>query len=246
MKFGAFPEIFLLENKENFKLILQSYSKNILYQDIAPRFEIKKLRDLEKLYIYFLSNYGNLYSYNKLSKIFDINDKTIKEYIRYFQEAFLLYEIEKFDYSLKKQLVNDKKVYISDLGFINAISFKFSEDKGRLLENLVFIELKRREYEIYYHKAQKECDFVVKSGLEITRAIQVTKSLENFETKKREIAGLLDACKSYKLNTGLILTEDEEGEEIAEYKDKEGNKFQVKIQIQPVWKWLLVDKQETD
>lgn len=107
-------------------------------------------------------------------------------------------------------MINSNKMYIINTGLANAISFKFSEDRGRLLENLVFIELKRRGKEIYYHRQKKECDFVIKEGLDIVEAIQVTKSLEDIDTKKRELAGLIEACKTYKLKSGLILTEDEE------------------------------------
>ncbi len=128
-------------------------------------------------------------------------------------------------------MVNLNKLYVIDTGLANAIGFKFSEDKGRILENLVFIELKRRGKEIYYHKQKKECDFVIKEGLEIIQAIQVTKSLDDIDTKKREIEGLLDACKSYNLKTGLILTEDEEYE-----LEQDG----IKIQVLPVWKWCLL------
>ena len=83
---------------------------------------------------------------------------------------------------------------------------------------------------MYYHKVKKECDFVIKEGLNITQAIQVTKTLENFETKEREIAGLMDAMEAHNLSEGLILTYNESGEEIINNK---------KIIIKPIWEWLL-------
>jgi hypothetical protein len=138
--------------------------------------------------------------------------------------------MKKFDFSIKKQILNPRKIYLSDLTFNSEIGFKFSEDKGRLLENIVFIELKRRGNEIYYHKDKKECDFVIKEGLNIVQAIQVTKSLNDPDTKKRELAGILNAISNYNLNEGLILTDDEEGEEVVDGK---------KIIIKPIWKWLL-------
>ncbi len=230
LKIGSFPEIIQLKDKSNYKEILQSYIKNILYQDIVPRFEIKKIAVMEKLFEYLISNFSNPYSYNNLSKIFEINDKTIKEYIKYFQESYLFYEIEKFDYSLKKQKANEKKIYVADIGFINSIAFKFSEDKGKLIENLVFLELIRRKKKVYYHKENKECDFVILENNKITKAIQVSLNLTNEKTKLREIRGLVDACKCYNLRTGTILTEDYEDEFIEE---------NIKISIKPIWKWLL-------
>ena len=159
---------------------------------------------------------------------------TINKYIRFLHEVYLLFDLSIFDYSVKKQMVNLNKIYCIDNGFFEAISFKFSENYGRLLENLVFIELKRQGKEIYYHRKKKECDFIIKKGLDIVEAIQVTQSLENedrgAETKKREIEGLLDACKSYNLNNGLILTDDEEDEFIQD---------DIRIKVKPIWKWLL-------
>jgi predicted AAA+ superfamily ATPase len=138
------------------------------------------------------------------------------------------------NYGLSYLNYSKSKIYSIDTGLVNSVSFKFSENIGRLLENLVFIELKRRGKEIYYHKNKKECDFVIKEGLDITKAIQVCKSLESSdlrgETRKREIKGLIDALKTYNLKTGLILTEDEEETIIQD---------DFKIQVIPIYKWLL-------
>ena len=113
---------------------------------------------------------------------------------------------------------------------MKTVAFNFSENKGRRLENLVFTHLKRDDFDVYYHAGKKECDFVIKEQLEITQAIQVSSTVSNPTTKKREIDGLLDAMKMYHLKKGLILTL--EDEEIVEIDDK-------KIIIKPVWKWLL-------
>jgi predicted AAA+ superfamily ATPase len=112
---------------------------------------------------------------------------------------------------------------------INAVSFKFSENIGRFLENLVFIELKRKNKELYYFSKKYECDFVIKQGLNIIDAIQVCYELTE-ENKKREISGLVEAMKEFKLKQGLILTYNDEDEIIIDNK---------KILIKPVWKWLL-------
>ena len=112
-----------------------------------------------------------------------------------------MYSINKFDFSLRKQLANPKKLYCLDTGLINAVSFRFSENYGRLLENLVFIELTRRKSEVYYHKGTYECDFLIKADNKITSAIQVTKEL-NLDNLKRELDGLLEAMRAYDLPQG--------------------------------------------
>jgi len=136
------------------------------------------------------------------------------------------------DYSLKKQLANPKKTYFIDNAIVHKLGFNSSGNYGRLLENLVFIELKRRAYEVFYHTDQTECDFVIRQANQIVQAIQVCYTLNN-ETRNREMKGLLDAMNSYNLYKGLIITTDRE-EEI-EVGDKQ-------ISIVPVWKWLLPQK----
>lgn len=105
-----------------------------------------------------------------------------------------------------------------------------SEDRGRILENVVFLQLRMQVKEIYFHKEKKECDFVIRKGNRIVQAIQVTTGLSNPEVKKREIEGLMEAMRAYDLEEGIILTENES--DIIEI-----DKFQ--ISVMPIWKWLL-------
>ena len=155
---------------------------------------------------------------------------SVKNYVDFFEEAFLFFSLFKFDYSIKKQIINDRKVYVVDVGIANAVAFKFSENAGRNLENVIFVELKRRSQDIFYFKDKKECDFVVRKGLKISQAIQVSRSLAEPKTAEREIAGLLEAMEKFKLKTGLIITETQEEEKVIAGK---------KIKIVPAWKWLL-------
>ena len=154
----------------------------------------------------------------------------INNYIGYLKNVFVASTINKFDYSIKKQKVSSSKFYVLDNSFLKTVAFNFSENAGKRLENLVFIELVRDGNEVYYHAKNNECDFIIKEGLKITKAIQICLVLDNAVTKKREIDGLIEALKEYRLNEGLILTLDKEEEFIL--KDK-------KIIIKPVWKWLL-------
>lgn len=226
---GGFPLIV----KNDDVTLSRQYFDDILNKDIINRYQIKNIKEIKDLALYLFSNSGKIYSYSTLKQITNIKSlSTIKNYIDFFKSVFLLYNVELFDYSIKKQKVSSSKIYVSDNSFLKTISFNFSENKGKRLENLVFLHLIRNDKEVYYHHNKKECDFVIKSGLKITCALQVSFTLSDFDTKKREIEGLIDAMNKYKLKTGYILTLEEEG--VIKKKDK-------KIIIKPVWKWMLED-----
>lgn len=234
MAMGGYPSIIL--NKKFEESILKNYYELMIFKDIIERNnlkEIKKLRILANMLFESVTkeiSYNNLA--NKLKSIgFDVSKNTIIEYISYFEDAYLFFQNIKYDYSITKQLGAIKKIYCIDNGLLNAVSFKFSDDIGKLLENLVFVELKRRNKESYYFKKNNECDFLIKEKNKIVEAIQVTKEL-NDDNLKREISGLLEAMKEFKLNEGLILTYEHEEEKKIEGK---------KIIILPIWKWLLED-----
>ncbi|MHA1107324.1 MAG: ATP-binding protein [Promethearchaeota archaeon] len=209
---------------------LEEYFENIILKDIVERYNIRNTKLIKDLGIYLLSNATNLISHGSLSKVFDVSINTIKEYISFLESAYLFFRLNKFSYSYKKQFKTSSKIYSIDNGLINLVSFKFSENKGRLFENLVFLELKRNNKEIYYHKIKKECDFIIKKNLKITNAIQVSISLDLLKNKKREYEGLIEALNEYNLKEGLIITEDQ-------YEDLKINGF--KIKIRPLWFWLL-------
>jgi len=228
LKNGGFPEF--LETK-NVQYLKQLYD-NILYRDIIVRYNLPNEKVLKECGLYCASNIGKLLSFNSLKSVLGLGSATTaKEYLSYFENSYLFFVISKYNYSLKKQVYSPKKVYCIDTGLAMEIGFQFSQDKGRYLENIVFIELKRRNKTIFYHKMQKECDFVIQKGINITEVIQVSMSLENLETKQREIDGLKEAMQEYNIFSGLILTEEEEGEIQIDQK--------YTIIIMPIWKWLL-------
>jgi len=228
LHFGGFPEIVKSKDFEELNQIYQ----DIIIKDLLVRFKIRDQKDFRELSLFLLSNIGKKISFNNLKKLLEFsNTSKVKNYVDFLCEAYLFFTINKYDPSIKKQIVNDKKIYAIDTGLINSTSFQFSENRGSILENAVFLELKRRHEEIYYFEEKKECDFVVKSGRVITQVIQVTDNLSNPSTRKREIEGLKSAMNKLNLDDeGTIIAFDTE-EDI-----KEDNK---KIQIIPYWKWLL-------
>jgi predicted AAA+ superfamily ATPase len=157
------------------------------------------------------------------------NSITVKEYISYLCNSYLFFEVQRFDYSLKKQLNAPKKIYAVDPAFHRVCGTTFSSDKGRVLENLVFLELKRQKKDVYYFANHHECDFLVKKDTRICEAIQVCYVLDEGD-KEREVTGLLEAMDMFHLKEGLLLTKEQEEEIHVEKKT---------IQVLPVWKWLL-------
>jgi uncharacterized protein len=192
---GGFPLVLKSGDLE----LSREYFEDILNKDILVRYNIKEVRALKDIILFLLSNVGRVYSYSTMRNISGIRSlSTIKNYLDYFQNVFLLYKLPRFDYSLKKQKVSSSKVYTIDNSFLKTVAFNFSENKGQRLENLVFVELVRREKELYYHSGRNECDFVLREGLQISEVFQVSLDLDSPETKKREIEGAMEAMAVYK------------------------------------------------
>lgn len=227
LEFGAFPAVTLRPVYK--KELLINYFEDILYKDIMTRYNVNATK-LKELAIYLCSQGAKEFSYRNIANTLKLHVNTVTEYMSYFQEAFLFNELYRFDYSLKQQLINNRKIYALDVGLAAANAFLFSHDNGRRLENLVQNELKRRRLEIYFHRNKKECDFIIKQELKITQAIQVTYSLVDHDTREREIAGLLEALEQYHLQEGYIFTM---------YEEETITLGQYQIHVLPTWKWLL-------
>lgn len=206
MTYGGFPEYV----KTSLEETLASLLDDILIRDIAVRYNIRDIKGLKRLTIYLLSNIGNLTSAGKLREPSGINSKTtILEYISHLENSYLVSLVPMFDYSLKKQAVNPKKIYAIDMGLITANVSKTKKDIGHKLENMVYNSLRSQYKEIYYHKGNSECDFITIDRGIITQAIQVCIYLDA-DNRAREFAGLIDALKAYKLTKGTIITLDQE------------------------------------
>lgn len=230
LKYGGFPEIALEENKDMKYTLLKEYFNAILARDILTRYEIKERKKLEQLAIYILTNISNMTSAKSLSKIIDLNIRTVQEYFHHLEDVYLIFFINHYSYSLKAQYTYPRKAFCVDTGLRGAVSFRFSEDIGRLIENLVYLNL-RKKGEIYYWKdVSSEVDFVVKVGTKILQLIQVCYDIDDPKIKKREIKGLLNAMKYFNLKKGIIITWDYEGLDKIEKKA---------VEYIPLWKWLL-------
>jgi hypothetical protein len=224
---GGFPQYLKNKNTD----YLRSLFENILYRDVMVRNKLTNEKELLELVYFLASNASKLSSNNSLTSSTGIKSSTtVKNYIEFLSNTYMLYQISKFDYSVKKQIQNPKKTYFIDNALASKLGFSFSNNKGRFLENLVFIELLRRKEEVFYHSVKHECDFLIRDGLNITGAIQVCHNFSNAETKSREMQGLLEAMQIHNLTSGLILTNDQEETIVAEDKT---------IMVKMVWKWLL-------
>lgn len=224
---GGFPYYCTYHDKD----FLSTLYENILYKDIIFRCTIREKKAFRELAQYIFSNVSGEISYLKLKNLLGFKSQTsVKNYISFMEEAYLIFQLSKYDYSLKKQYVSNKKIYVIDNGLRNAVAFSFAPDKGQLLENLVFLELKRRQQDIYYHKGKRECDFILKQGGKITTAIQVSDHISS-QNEQREVQGLMEALDCYSLQEGRILTYQQEDALMLHHK---------KIEILPIWKWLLM------
>lgn len=199
---GGFPEMIRTGLTE----VLMYAFNDIVTRDIALRYSIKNNSILQQLAVWLISNTGKLISGNSLRKIFPIgSSSSIMDYLSYLTEAYLFFFVPRFSYSPKVQLVNPRKVYSIDTGLVSANSLSFSNDEGRLLENAVFLHLRRQYKDIYYFSEKKECDFVVFNKGKAIEIVQSCWDL-NQDNMDREIAGLLEAMDFFGSKTGLIIT----------------------------------------
>lgn len=223
---GGFPQYLQLDNSD----VLSDLVNDIIYRDIAVRYNIRDDHSLKSLLAYLVGNVGNLVSASKLKQVLGVKStSTVSDYFSYFEQTYLISFVPKFSYSYKSQLLNPKKVYCVDNGVVSIASPSFTRDEGRRLENMVFTELRRRYKEIYYYNEnQHECDFVVAENSVPRLAIQVCYAL-TAENRQREIEGLLDALAFFKMSDGLLLSFNQSDKYIVEDKT---------IHVMPVYEYF--------
>lgn len=242
IRYGGLPQVILNKDEGFRKRFFNEYLDLVVYRDIIERYGVKNLHMVKVMMKFLLSGFAKEFSihrfYNTLkSQNIKVSKKTLYNYFAYFQDALFVYPIYKFSYSLKGVQLSIPKVYITDTGLLTN-TMGFSENLGRLMENMIAIELLRMRScfapstEIYYYKSPegKEVDFVLKEGLKLKELIQVCCDIEDVDTRERELKSLIKASKELKSEDLLVITWDYEAEE--EFKGK-------RIRFIPLWKWLL-------
>ena len=229
MRWGGFPAAVLGKNKQE---ILLNYMADILSRDIVERYNIKKVNNLKTLSKYYMTNCASLISFNSIKGFISMPVDTVERYSEYLNNAFLFFYLKRFSFSLKEQEKNPRKVFCIDSGLRNAVSMGFSEDRGRVLENIVFLKFLQKGNEVYYWKDKQgyEVDFIVVEGGKVTGVYQVSYSVREARTKTRETNALIRALICFDLKEGTIITENQEMEETLKG---------FRIRYMPVWKFLL-------
>jgi len=227
LKKGGFPEVVLEKDDYINKKRLLEYFENIILRDIITIKDVNETKKLKELAHYLITNISSQITYSKLGKVFGLNKATVKEYVSYIDQSFLIFEVNFYSYSLKKSvsIQKPKKIYCIDNGLREAVSFKFWDDNSKLIENLVFVDLLRRGLDVYYWFSKNEIDFVVSKN---NRLILINVCYSN-EIPEREIKGFKEFEKEYKnIDQKIIITKNLEKEEDGVY-------------YIPIYKWILKD-----
>lgn len=236
LRFGGLPEVVLLPEEKKLETV-QSYYQTVVQRDIIERYSIQNEEGLRALLRLLLNS--TIYTISKLhntlaSMQHSMGKTTLQQYISYLEKAYFLYSVPYFSFTVKDQLQYPRKLYVVDNAFITALSTRFAKDWGRLYENLVFLELLRRhgQENIFYWKDYqgREVDFLVQQNEKVFQAINVCYDASAPETRARELRSLTKALEEFGLGEGVVITENEESEEI--HKNK-------KVYFIPLWKWLI-------
>jgi uncharacterized protein len=226
LKKGGFPEFLKIKNEE----VLQNLFKDIVLRDIAIRHGIRNTKILVDVALFLLSNIAKETTYTSLKNAFQIGStNTVIDYLTWLEDAYLLFFLQKFSWSAKSISINPRKVYAIDNGLINANSLSFSQDKGRILENAVYVFLRNNGEKMYYFKEKHECDFVLFDKGNCTTALQVCYEI-NSDNKTRELNGLFEAMTFFDLKEGFIVTQNQK--DTLEIEDK-------KIYLIPAFEYFI-------
>jgi len=188
LEWGCFPEIVATKNEEIRTNLLSGYFDSIIMKDCISRFQIADVATFKKLLLYSISTIGSVFSYKSLGTAAGTNENTAKKYINILKDSYIISDVSNFAFSLKENVRNSHKLYAADNGIINAVSYRFWDNKAKLFENFVFNELQKQQFdEITFANNNGECDFIAKKGFEY-QAIQVCYELTP-ENNKREFGG---------------------------------------------------------
>jgi len=240
LEFGGFPGVVLCKDKNLKKPMLRDIYRTIFFRDIVDRFSIRNLELMETFMRILMEQFSSRFSISKIHTFLKktlgmkTTKNTLQEYLYYIKSAFIAFEVEIFSYKLKDRLQYPRKLYLIDTGLANAINIRFTENLGRLLENAVFLELIRKEKEVFYWKSKngEEVDFVIVENFKPVELIQVCWELTEKNIKREEKA-LIKCMNEFSLKEGKVITWDHEE------RKKEGDKW---IEYVPFWKWCFKNK----
>ncbi len=233
---GGFPEIQKIHEQHRVR-VLQEYVDAVIFRDIVERHEISNFKALRYLIRFLLTNSACLFSINKFyndikSQGLKVSKDTLFKHLDYVTQAYLLFTVSIHSKSERARMVNPQKVYVIDTGIAASYSISDRIDYGHFMENIVYLDLRRRNYEtIEYYRTEKGCevDFIA-SKLDKIDLIQVCSNLDNEETRNRELRALRDAMKETGIKNSILISLHTE-ETLAL---KEGT-----VKIIPVYLWLL-------
>ena len=230
LRWGGFPEVSVLESELEKTKLLKEYMSAMFFRDMVERYGITNIPLLESLTDKLFSSFSLKFSvtafYRQYKDKFPFSKDMLFRYCKYFLQSMLVFEVRKFAESAYVRMRNPAKLYLVDTGLCRRVT---SADSGRLLENAVYLELRRRGYEIFYFEGRRECDFIARDGDERLFAVQASFDL-NEGNREREIGGLVEACKWIGAGEGTIITYDEEEEQTLDGVD---------VKIVPVWRWMV-------
>lgn len=208
LKIGGFPEYIGSENPE----VLQNLMKDIVYRDIAVRYGIRNTKTLMDITLHLLSNVGKEITFNSLRKTFSVGStNSVADYLNWLEDCYLLFFLDRFSWSSKSIAINPRKVYGIDTGLIQANSLSFSENKGRLFENFVYLFLRQKPFTLFYFRENSECDFVVFEKKKCKMLIQVCEEV-HLDNQDRETRGLHEAMNYFSMEEGFIVTKNQQDE----------------------------------
>lgn len=233
MIFGGFPELIELDETLKIKK-LQDYFNTIIYKDLIERYNISNPSVLKFFLKRILSQVTKPVSvnriYNDLKSLgYKVSNNLLYEYSDYIQASFTSVLINRYEYSEIKQAKSEKKAYAIDNGILSAVDYSFSENHGKLLENLTALEIMKSGRELMYFRDNLECDFIIRDKKTFS-PLQVCYSLQHSDTDEREIRGLMRACEYLKVKKGTIVTFEEEDNL------KIGN---ITVEVIPAFKYYL-------
>lgn len=233
---GGFPEV-VVKNLDP-KVYLETLFDAILFKDVVKRYKVKFSQQISSLATYLISNFCSEFSFTKLRNILGFRStNTVEKYLGFLEEAYLIFKLDRFSYKLKEQLKTPKKIYVVDNGFVVAKSFQFSKNIGRLIENFVFCELLRKNYnlnrDLFYYKTANglEVDFVLRRNTKVEKIIQVCYDITDTKAKERELKAIVKASEELNCNNLEVISWDYSGEE--RFKNK-------KIKFITLLEWFII------